>query len=366
MLIITRHIFVILIATLAFYVFILTFTNSFSYKKEFEKKEETKNNSAFVIALPEKILLSSGYHVSQTFNNCAPAALSIALSYYDISVSQEILAKSLRPFNNLRGIDDDKSTPPQELAEEAEKYGLISYFRAGGDIETLKKILASGQPIIIRTLLNTNEDYAHYRVIRGYDERTKEIIQDDSYQGKDIRYTYEEFNKIWKPFNYAYLVIVKPEKKAEIEQVLGENLDPRLSWRKSRTIAKEQLMKNPGDTMARFNLSIAHYYLGNYKGATMELEKIGATLPRHTLWYQMEPIEAYFQIRNYDKVFKLTDGILNDKNKAYSELYILRGKSYMELQQSNLARAEFEKAVFYNINSKTAREALASLLGQTN
>ena len=90
-------------------------------------------------------------------------------------------------------------------------------------------------------------------------------------------------------------------------------------------------------------------------------EKVAANLPKHFLWYQNEPIKAYFKLGHYDKVFSLTDEIFADNNKADSELYLLRGQSYLAQDQKDEARAEFEKAVFYNKNYLPAQEALSSL-----
>ncbi|MCE9644081.1 C39 family peptidase [Candidatus Parcubacteria bacterium] len=311
--------------------------------------------------LPKQKLLTSGYHVFQTFNNCAAAGLSIALSYYDINVSQEKLAAVLRPNNNLQGIDDDKSTPPPELAAEAERRGLVAYYRGGGDIDTLKRILAAGHPVLIRTLLNSTEDFAHYRVIRGYDDARGVIIQDDSYQGKDKAYTYAEFNAIWKPFNYAYVVMADPKDKASLDAALGESKDAKASWQKAIKIAESQLATNANDTKARFNLATAYYYLGDYARSVAEYEKVESKLARRTMWYQMEPIEAYYHVGNYARVFSLSDNILNDGNRAYSELYLFKGKSYQKQGKSDLARAEFEKALLYHKNLPAAKEALASL-----
>ncbi|MFA7395354.1 MAG: C39 family peptidase [Candidatus Paceibacterota bacterium] len=312
--------------------------------------------------LPGQKILATDYHVYQTFNNCAPAALSMALSYFEIKVGQEELADDLRPYHNLTGQNDDKSTPPDELATKAEEYGLITYFRPAGDIATLKKIIDLGLPIIVRTLLYPDQDYAHYRVVKGYDEVAGEIIQDDSLEGKNRRFTYQEFEKLWSPFNNAYLVLAKPEQQAAIEKVLAENLDEATAWQKAATAAENRLAENPADTNTKLNLAVANYYLGNFGAATAAFEQVSSTdRPKHFLWYQNEPIKAYFKLGHYDKVFSLTDEIFADGNKADSELYLLRGQSYLTQNKTDQARQEFEKAVFYNKNYLPAQKALASL-----
>lgn len=310
---------------------------------------------------PNQKILSTDYHVYQTFNNCAPAALSMTLSYFGIEVSQEELADDLRPYHNLTGQNDDKSTPPDELATKALKYDLITYYRPAGNIDTLKQFIGLGLPIVVRTLLYPDQDYAHYRVVKGYDEVTGEIIQDDSLEGKNLRFSYQEFEKLWQPFNNAYLIIAKPEQQTTIEKILGENLNSTFAWQKAATLAQDKLAQNPTDINANLNLAVANYYLDNFEASVTAFEKASVSLPKHFLWYQNEPIKAYFKLGHYDKVFSLTDEIFADGNKADSELYLLRGQSYLTQNKTDQARQEFEKAVFYNKNYLPAQKALASL-----
>src|SRR5690606_33870150 len=158
----------------------------------------------------------------------------------------------------------------------------------------------------------------------GYDKTSGEIIQDDSYQGPNRRYSYEEFDELWSKFGYEYLVLVPPEKKSEVEKALGDETDKSVAWQHARQKSQKILSDNPDDTTDCFNLSVAEYYLGNYKHSVEEYEKVRDRLPFPTLWYQSEPIRAYFELQAYDKVFSITDNILKNQNRAYSELYIIR------------------------------------------
>ena len=214
---------------------------------------------------------------------------------------------------------------------------------------------------MIRTLLESGKDYAHYRVVKGYDEATKELIQDDSFQGKNIRYSYDAFLELWKPFNYAYLVLARPEQQKLLKQILDKEADESASWENALRTAGWELEIDQNDITAGFNAAVARFYLKDYEGAIREFERVEQALPMRTLWYQIEPIEAYFAVGNYARVFSLSDSILNNKNPAFTELYILRGKSYAAQGKLADARNEFEKAVLYNKNSAAAEEALSSL-----
>jgi tetratricopeptide (TPR) repeat protein len=301
-----------------------------------------------LITPPLMKVLPGGSHSFQTFNNCGPAALSMALSYYGISVSQGELGQALRPYQNPQGDNDDKSVTLEELAEKSKEYGLIPYHRPNGNIQLIKQLIAHDIPVITRTLLTLGEDIGHYRVIKGYDDTTQEIIQDDSLQGANLKYLLSDFDALWKQFNYEYLILVPAEKIEIIENILGDDLDEKVSWEKAVERSTSQLETDQNDLYARLNLSVAYYNTGMYKESVSEFEKIESRLPFRTLWYQTEPIEAYFRLGNYEKVFSLTDGILNNYNRAFSELYVLRGMIYEKQGNANLAQTEFDKARLYN------------------
>ena len=282
----------------------------------------------------------------------------MALSYYNINVTQQELGQALRPYQNPQGDNDDKSTTLEELAEKSKEYNLIPFHRPGGNIETLKYFIASDIPVITRTFLTPGEDIGHYRVVRGYDDVTGELIQDDSLQNKNLRYLYNDFNLLWKSYNYEYLALVPKEKEEIAKAILGENYDPQVAWKNAVISAEQALEENPNDIYSQFNLSVALYHTGDYQRSVDEFEKVRPQLTFRTLWYQIEPVQAHFELGNYDRVFQLTDGILNYHNRAFSELYLIRGEIYKKQGNIELARAEFEKAVFYNVNLKSAQEAL--------
>jgi tetratricopeptide (TPR) repeat protein len=194
-----------------------------------------------------------------------------------------------------------------------------------------------------------------------YDEDSQTIIQDDSLQGKDLVYSFDDFNAVWKKFNYEYLVLVPHDKIQIAERILREDADEKFAWARAVKNSENELVTNPNDVYARFNLSVALYNIGEYERSVAEFEKVEQLLPFRTLWYQIEPIQAYYELKNYDRVFEISDRVLNYYNRAFSELYIIRGNIYKERGEIELARAEYEKAVLYNVNLKSARDALSSV-----
>lgn len=320
----------------------------------------TTNNSS-LLDIPAQKTLSNNYHIFQTFNNCGPAALSMALSYYGINKSQQELGQSLRPYQNPKGDNDDKSVTLPEIAKKAEESGLLAYNRPNGDINKVKQFIAIDVPVIARTNLKKTEDIGHYRVIKGYDDNSKEIIQDDSLQGKNLKYSYDDFNNLWLNFNYEYLVLVPKEKQQQAERILGEDLDPEVAWNKSVSSLEYELENDPDNVTTLFNLSIAYHNTSEYQKSIQAFEKVENKLTARALWYQIEPIYSYYEVGNYDRVMQITERVLNNNNRAFSELYILRAQVYLKQGDEQKAAEQLAQAKLYNQNIEIDPELLSQI-----
>jgi predicted negative regulator of RcsB-dependent stress response len=79
------------------------------------------------------------------------------------------------------------------------------------------------------------------------------------------------------------------------------------------------------------------------------------------LWYQYEPILSYYEIGEYDTALGLATKIINNNNRAYSEMYIIRGDIYLKQGDKNKAREQYELALFYNSNLEDAKDRLKYL-----
>jgi tetratricopeptide (TPR) repeat protein len=310
---------------------------------------------------PVSYVLRQGRFVSQSFNNCGPATLSMALSFYGKDIDQETLADRMRPFHNPRGGIDDKSIFAPEFVRYAKEYGYESLERPNGNVEMVKKLIANNIPVIVRTWLHPNEDIGHFRIVRGYNDETQTFLQDDSYEGPNLSYNYDEFLSMWQPFNYGYILVFPKEKHDVVAAILGEEMDPNVAYRNSITRAEKELTENPETFYPSFNIATASYHLGEYGKTVEQYEHVAVKLPPRMLWYQLEPIQAYQTTGDTEKVFTLTDRILSNGNMAYSELYQMRGEEYLKQENKEAAKVEFEKAVYYNSHFEPAIKALASM-----
>jgi len=312
-------------------------------------------------ALPASAVIPQQLHIFQTFNNCGPASLSMLLSYFNQQVSQQELGRRLRPYQNPQGDNDDKSVTLEELAVVGQEYGLMAFHRPNGNQEILQRLIAADIPVILRTWLEPGEDIGHYRVIRGYEENGKTFVQDDSLQGKNLRYSWAELDELWEAFNYEYLVLVPAEQESEVRAILGGEVDEKIAWENARQRIHAKLQQNPNDLYSLFNLSVSEYELGHYEAAITAFEQVEDRLPGRMLWYQIEPIQAYYEAGEYERVLQLTERILRNNNRAFSELYYIRGQVFLARGEREQARAEFVLARQYNSEYRPAQEALSQL-----
>lgn len=317
--------------------------------------------SPLSLEVPPRALIMLPVHYFQTFNNCGPATLAMVVTYQGVPRTQQQLGNELRPYQNAAGDNDDKSVTLEELAAKAEELGLVAYHRPVGDIALLEQLTSRGIPVITRTWTQVDEDIGHYRVVTGYDRTQGVIYQDDSLQGKEIAISNSDFLTMWEKFNYEYLLVIKPEDRALVETILGERVNEQVSWQRAADQARVKLTSQPDDIYARFNLSVALYHLGDYQGSVVAFEAVEDKLPKRTLWYQLEPLKAYYQLGQHQSVLVRSEEILQNGNRAYAELYHLRAQVFLAQRNKSAARQQLEQAVLYNQNYKPARELLSSI-----
>ena len=236
------------------------------------------------------------------------------------------------------------------MAKKAEEYGFNSYYRPGGDMNLIKNFISLDIPVVTRTWTKPGEDIGHFRLVKGYDDEKKTITQDDSLQGANLIYSYDDFNTLWEAFNFEYLVIVPKEKIEMAEAILGDNLDKATAWQNALRISDKEILLDPSNIYPRFNKSVALYHLGRYSEAATSYEEIEGKLPKRMLWYQIEPILTYQKLKRYDRVFEITDNILGGGNRAFSEVYQIRAEIYEAQGNSEKAKEEFDKVTMYNKN----------------
>ncbi|GAB4421318.1 MAG: hypothetical protein Kow002_10180 [Anaerolineales bacterium] len=264
--------------------------------------------------LPAHVSLTSPPFELQTPNNCGPATLSMALHLYGWEGDQEEIAAQIKP------VIGDRNVNPEEMAYYVRNFAgwLNIQYRVAGDIQTLKKLLATNYPVIVESVtgldpndaLGPNDDLwaAHYLLLTGYNDNTQTFTIQDSYHGADLSISYEQLQKEWEPFNNLYMVIYFPQNEAELQAILGADWDPDVNRQRALEEAQKAVQEDPDNAYAWFNLGSDLVYFERYEEAALAYDKsreIG--LPLRMFRYQFGPFWAYFHAERIEDLLVLTD-----------------------------------------------------------
>ena len=183
--------------------------------------------------LPPKVTLTGFHHEYQLYNNCGPTTLAIDLSYWGWGGNQKTAAAILKPNQ------DDKNVSPRELYEYALTQGYDAYIRVNGDIDTIKRFLAAGYPVVLEKGFtcekgeNCSGWFGHYSTFSGYDDAAGVFILQDSFRGPNLKMSYADVVENWRAFNYLYIVFfpADSDRDAEVQRLLGPALDVDQNYR---------------------------------------------------------------------------------------------------------------------------------------
>lgn len=263
--------------------------------------------------LPAQAFIPSPTYEKQTPNNCGPAALSMMLHIFGWSGTQKDISDVIKP------VLGDRNVNPEELAYWVRNYAgwLRTEYRVGGDIETLKRLLAAKYPVIIEGTTSLNPDdsgwpdddlwAAHYLLITGYDDTTQIFTVQDTYHGPDQKVSYQEVEREWKPFNYLYMIVYLPEQEDKMKGLLASNWDPNLNRQNSLASSQAATVQDPTDAFAWFNLGSNLVYFERYDEANAAYDKARELgLPQRMFRYQFGPFIANFQANRTDDLLALT------------------------------------------------------------
>lgn len=301
--------------------------------------------------LPPQASLASPPYEKQTPNNCGPAALSMMLHMFGWSGSQKDISDVIKPVNG------DRNVNPEEMAYWVRNYAgwLRIEYRVGGDLETLKRLLAAGYPVIVEGTTSLNPDdtgwpdddlwAAHYLLLTAYDDNTQTFTVQDTYRGPDKIVPYTQLESEWKPFNYVYMVVYLPEQEEKMKGLLGSNWDPDLNRQNALSLAEAAVATDPSDAFAWFNVGSNLVYFGRYDEANAAYDKareIG--LPQRMFRYQFGPFLANFHGHRTDDLLALTDYALQ-RTQMSEEAWLWHGWALFRKGDTNGAINDWRKAL---------------------
>lgn len=313
------------------------------------------------LGLPLRAEIEGVRFEAQTWNNSGPAALSMALSALGWEGDQAEAAAW------LRANADDRSVMLWEMVlyvEQETEYGAL--YRVGGVPALLKRLVAYGFPAVIPVGFEAEDGewYGHHWLVAGYDDEAQAFLVYDSYLGAGVdgprEVSYNELDAAWRQFNRAFLIVYRPEDRAEALDELAYYADREYLRVLAPSVADGYRMQHPDDPWAWFNLGAAWADLGDYGTAAAAFDKafeIG--LPWRTLWYRPEPYAAYYGAGRLSDVIRLAD----EQSQAgfFEEAAYWRGMVYSTQGLPDLARREFQKVLDANPNYLPAQAALLEL-----
>ena len=328
--------------------------------------------------IPSSVQLNGVRHEYQKTNNCGPANLSMALSYWGWQGDQRDTAAYLKP--NPR----DKNVMPYEMAgfvEDETNFGVI--VRVGGDLELIKRFVAAGFPVILEKGFDVPGKgwMGHYQVQVGYDTARQRFLAYDSYtgdgydQGKALIVPYAETEELWRHFNDTYIVIYPRDREAEVMSILGPQADEVSNYRFAAQKASDEILTTTGrdQFFAWFNRGTNLVWLRDYAGAAAAYDQafeidgaLAQSDPSHrpwrVLWYETGPHFAYFFTGRYGDVINLaTQTLVVAEEPALEESWYWRARARAAIGDSAGAVDDLRTSLQYHEGFAPSLELLQAL-----
>lgn len=343
--------------------------------------------------LPASVNLTGFRYEDQRnrWNYCGPANLSMALNYVGWDGNRDTVAKSIKPGIQDPKLDfiqqgrSDVNVMPYEMVDfvnDETEFRALS--RLGGDIEIAKKLVAAGFPLIAEKGYY-EKDYAgkvawlgHYQFVTGYDDARGELIVQDTWNdGPNFRIKYDEFmaEEAWLSFDNLFIVVYRPEREAELMQVLGPYADPMWAAAYALGMAEEKIATASGidQYFAWYAKGTSHVALQQYADAALaydqafaiynSLGKDDVQRPYRMMWYQTGPYWAYFYTGRYLDVINLANVTLTEtiSKPTIEESIYWRGRAKYMIGDTPGAVADFREALRLHPNWGPAIQGLQDL-----
>lgn len=327
------------------------------------QSDSNPNPAPTSIPLPESVMLPSPEWEKQDWNNCGPATLAIALRYFGWEGDQFEISDLVKPD---RG---DKNVNIEEMIYFVRTRAgwLEADFRVGGTIETLKRFLAMGYPVVVEkgyVIVSDGPDdgwAGHYMLLTGYDDSRQVFVGQDSFIGPDREITYTDLEEAWKAFNHVFMYVYPVSDPAPLESILGPDFDVDVNRERALARAQREIELDPEDEFSWFNLGSNLVYFERYIEAADAYDTaLILGLPWRFTRYQFGPYIAYFHSGRTEDVIALTEATLQRTAKA-EEARLWQGWAYYRLGDVGAAIEDFRTALIINANYLDAHYALEYL-----
>jgi tetratricopeptide (TPR) repeat protein len=310
--------------------------------------------------LPSEVRFEAPTWEKQDWNNCGPATLALGLRFYGWGGDQFDISNLLKPDRGDRNVNID------ELAFYVRNRAgwLNAEIRVAGTLETIKRFLAAGYPVIVEKgyIIESEGPDAgwagHYLLVTGYDDAQNRFITQDSFVGPDETVDYAMLDEGWQAFNRAYMIVFPVDDQEQIENLLGPDVDLDVNRERALQVSLAEVEADPEDAFAWFNLGTNHLYFESYDEAAQAYDRaLNLGLPWRFTRYQFGPYIAYFNVSRFQDVIDLADATLYRTNKA-EESMLWRGWARYRLGDLVGAIEDFRAALEVNPYYLDAQYAL--------
>jgi len=312
--------------------------------------------------LPARASLDGVLHQFQMWNNCGPANLAMALSYWGWKGDQRATASFLKPN------DRDKNVMPYEMEAFVEQEaGLEASVRAAGDLAMIKALVSAGFPVIVEKGFE-GEGFdgwmGHYQVITGYDDGGSasslamtsdagQFTAQDSYKGPDFMVPYDSFQSDWRAFNNTYMVIYPLERRQQVLDILGFQAYDNYNHRSALQKAEMETAQLSGRDLffSLFNQGTSLVAIQDYSAAATAYDAAFANYgaladevrPWRMMWYQTGPYFAYYFTGRYQDVINLATQTLEGMSEPIlEESFYWRARAYLAIGEAESAQEDLE------------------------
>jgi len=262
----------------------------------------------------------------------------------------------------VKPIVGDRNVNPEELRYYVRTQAgwLNMEYRVGGNIETLKRLIATNYPVMVESVtsldpndaLGPNDDLwaAHYLLLTGHDDAAQEFTIQDSYHGADLTISYSELQEQWHAFNNLYIVIYFPQFEDEMKTVLASNWDANANRLNGLAESQTAVESQPEDSFAWFNLGSNLTYFERYEEAASAFDKARELgLPLRMFRYQFSPFLAYFHSNRNEDLLDLAQYALKVTDKS-EEAWLWYGYGLYRKGDNEGARKAWLRALEINPN----------------
>lgn len=315
--------------------------------------------------IPEAYQIDGFRYEAQGWNNCGPATLTMALTYFGYEANQYPAAQWLKPNS------EDKNVSPWQMVDyvntQISDFSVNAITRSGGNLQILKQLISADFPVIIEAGYNPEPDrlgwMGHYLLLHTYDDSQATFVAHDSYSGPNLPYSYEHVQEFWQHFNYTYIVLYQQDRLEALQDILGDNFDTEQNHINALEIARLEATNDPQDAFAWFNLGTNFVLLDMFEEASIAYDQArNLGLPWRMLWYQFGPYEAYNAVGRYEDTITLARSVLNDGGGQYvEETFFYAGIAREGLGENRRALDNYNAAITFNPNFFPAREAREQL-----